>query len=130
MPRPTPPWTWMARMPHTRSRCWPARRLAGLPTGSVSAASNTFDTQETRCASWHASNEAPMGCKPPSARYCTDGSPFLDTKRAANCLVITPETGRPIVVRGQGAGRWPTTEAVFADILDLCRGEAVVAAEA
>jgi homoserine dehydrogenase len=36
-----------------------------------------------------------------------------------NRLIITPVHGAPVTVSGRGAGRWPTTEAVIADLLDL-----------
>jgi homoserine dehydrogenase len=36
-----------------------------------------------------------------------------------NRLIITPVYGSPVSVSGRGAGRWPTTEAVIADLLDL-----------
>ncbi len=36
-----------------------------------------------------------------------------------NRLIVEPEEGERIVVSGKGAGRWPTTEAVIADLLDL-----------
>ncbi len=40
---------------------------------------------------------------------------------AQNCLLIELESGEIFSVRGTGAGRWPTTEAVIADLLDLRR---------
>jgi homoserine dehydrogenase len=38
-----------------------------------------------------------------------------------NALAITLTSGETIVVTGRGAGRWPTTEAVIADLLELRR---------
>jgi homoserine dehydrogenase len=38
-----------------------------------------------------------------------------------NALAITLATGETTVVTGRGAGRWPTTEAIIADLLDLRR---------
>jgi homoserine dehydrogenase len=35
--------------------------------------------------------------------------------------VITPEEGEPVVLRGKGAGRWPTTEALLGDLLEIHR---------
>ena len=40
---------------------------------------------------------------------------------AENRLIVQPEAGDPVVVSGTGAGRWPTTEAVMADLFDLKR---------
>ena len=38
-----------------------------------------------------------------------------------NALAITLASGETILVTGRGAGRWPTTEAVIADLLELRR---------
>jgi homoserine dehydrogenase len=40
---------------------------------------------------------------------------------AENRLIIRMESGSSFTVSGAGAGRWPTTEAVIADLLDLRR---------
>ncbi len=40
-----------------------------------------------------------------------------------NCLIIKMESGVSFTVSGKGAGRWPTTEAVIADLLDIRRDE-------
>ncbi|HEY2974633.1 MAG TPA: homoserine dehydrogenase [Pyrinomonadaceae bacterium] len=47
--------------------------------------------------------------------------PLAQTHGAENCLLIEPEVGEPWVISGTGAGRWPTTEAVMADLFDLRR---------
>lgn len=44
---------------------------------------------------------------------------------AENRLIIQSQPGRTWDVRGRGAGRWPTTEAVLADLFDL-RRESIV----
>jgi homoserine dehydrogenase len=48
-----------------------------------------------------------------------------------NRLLITRSNGQEVVIQGRGSGRWPTTEALMADLLDvrfahlaLARGEA------
>jgi homoserine dehydrogenase len=46
-----------------------------------------------------------------------------------NLLRIELEDGAEVVARGKGAGRWPTAEAVFADIMDAWRAAATAAAE-
>ena len=46
-----------------------------------------------------------------------------------NRLIIQSQTGRTWDVRGRGAGRWPTTEAVLADLFDLQRESIVDTAE-
>jgi homoserine dehydrogenase len=43
---------------------------------------------------------------------------------AENRLIVQPEFGEPIVVTGTGAGRWPTTEAVMADLFEISRHQA------
>ena len=47
--------------------------------------------------------------------------PLASVAGAQNCLVVEMENGETLSVRGTGAGRWPTTEAVIADLLDIRR---------
>ena len=48
--------------------------------------------------------------------------PFAQIKNEENCLLIdTGNTGSQHVWTGRGAGRWPTTAAVMADLFDLSR---------
>jgi homoserine dehydrogenase len=46
---------------------------------------------------------------------------FAQTRNEENCLQIHTETEEIIHISGKGAGRWPTAEAVMADIFDVCR---------
>ena len=49
-----------------------------------------------------------------------------------NGVVFHLKGGPPVVLRGKGAGRWPTAEALVADLLDLARerpGAEVAAAD-
>jgi homoserine dehydrogenase len=48
-------------------------------------------------------------------------SPFANLSGATNCLCLRSGSGPAQIIRGAGAGRWPTTEAVIADLLDLAR---------
>lgn len=50
-----------------------------------------------------------------------DGHPLASVTGAANRLVATTLDGERVVVDGLGAGRWPTAEAVLADLLDAWR---------
>jgi len=45
--------------------------------------------------------------------------PLAHVSGTQNRLFIEPETGEPVTVSGEGAGRWPTSEAVLADLLEL-----------
>ncbi len=45
--------------------------------------------------------------------------PFADTAGAENALLIEFEGGDRLRIAARGAGRWPTTEAVLADLHDL-----------
>ncbi|MEQ8316301.1 MAG: hypothetical protein RIE77_10530 [Phycisphaerales bacterium] len=49
------------------------------------------------------------------------GDPLFEVPGEWNAVKITGSDGRSCVVRGRGAGRWPTAEAVIADLLDLQR---------
>lgn len=44
---------------------------------------------------------------------------FAQTKGEWNRLQVSCTNGENVVVTGRGAGRWPTTEAVMADLLEL-----------
>jgi homoserine dehydrogenase len=52
---------------------------------------------------------------------------FAQTHNEENCLEIRTETGEVVYVRGKGAGRWPTAEAVMADIFDIYRATGAIA---
>jgi homoserine dehydrogenase len=52
------------------------------------------------------------------------GHHLAQVSGAENRLIVQPEAGEPIIVSGAGAGRWPTTEAVMADLLSLRRRRA------
>jgi homoserine dehydrogenase len=47
--------------------------------------------------------------------------PLARVTGVENRLLIQSQTGRSWDVCGSGAGRWPTSEAVLADLLDLWR---------
>jgi homoserine dehydrogenase len=47
--------------------------------------------------------------------------PFAKTSGAENCLLIEDDDGKTTLIRGKGAGRFPTTEAVLADLFDIYR---------
>lgn len=49
-------------------------------------------------------------------------SPFYDLPDEANALIVTLTDGRAFSTRGRGAGRRPTTESVWADLIDLAEG--------
>src|SRR5581483_3629529 len=48
--------------------------------------------------------------------------PLANTNREENCVVVKTANGERHILYGKGAGRWPTTEAVFADLSSLVRG--------
>lgn len=48
-----------------------------------------------------------------------EGSLLAATRGAGNVLQLTTDRGDVRVVRGLGAGRWPTTQSVVADLIDL-----------
>lgn len=62
--------------------------------------------------------------------YLDRSHAFANTRNEENCLEIHSETGDIVHVRGKGAGRWPTTESVVADLFDLYRAEQVGTEEA
>jgi homoserine dehydrogenase len=53
--------------------------------------------------------------------------PMAQAQGEGNAIVIETEEGKRIALAGKGAGRWPTAEAVVADLLDLWRERCVEA---
>ena len=49
------------------------------------------------------------------------GQPLANTNREENCVIVKTTNGETHILRGKGAGRWPTAEAVFADLSSLVR---------
>ena len=47
--------------------------------------------------------------------------PLATARGEENVLLIEPEQGPTIILRGKGAGRWPTSEAVLADLTEIAR---------
>ena len=48
-----------------------------------------------------------------------DGGPFSNLRGDRNAIRIVAADGRVWTAQGRGAGRYPTTESVFADLCDL-----------
>lgn len=44
---------------------------------------------------------------------------LAQARREGNAIEINHEDGTQTILKGKGAGRWPTTEAVIADLIDL-----------
>lgn len=57
------------------------------------------------------------------------GHPLATVTGVENGLIIEPKHGEPTSIYGAGAGRWPTTEAVMADLFNLKRKQLVDRAE-
>lgn len=57
------------------------------------------------------------------------GHPLANTKREENCVIVKTTNGETHTLCGKGAGRWPTTEAVFGDLSSLVRGRQWIADE-
>jgi len=57
------------------------------------------------------------------------GHPLARVRGVENGLIIEPEHSEPMSIYGAGAGRWPTTEAVMADLFTLKRKQSVNRAE-
>ncbi|MEQ8763739.1 MAG: aspartate kinase [Planctomycetota bacterium] len=52
--------------------------------------------------------------------------PLADLPGCGNAIAIERTDGTSLVLRGRGAGRWPTTEAILSDLFELVRKEANV----
>ncbi|HWZ43482.1 MAG TPA: homoserine dehydrogenase [Candidatus Saccharimonadales bacterium] len=66
--------------------------------------------------------DGPAGWQARVAPQVVDGShPFARLRGEQNCLIARHADGREQVLRGKGAGRWPTTVSVMSDVLALGR---------
>lgn len=54
-------------------------------------------------------------------RSCPEGRPLGEVEGEWNVLVLRFESGARIVLRGRGAGPWPTATAVLGDVFDVAR---------
>lgn len=54
---------------------------------------------------------------------------FAQTRNEWNMLAVSREDGQTVSVTGRGAGRWPTSEAVIADLLELHGAHAAIEEE-
>jgi homoserine dehydrogenase len=52
-------------------------------------------------------------------QHLPQSHPLASTAGIENRLLIEPEAGAPLLIAGKGAGRWPTTESVLADLFDI-----------
>jgi homoserine dehydrogenase len=57
-------------------------------------------------------------------RIVEPGDALAGVRDESNLLAIETTDGRRIVLTGKGAGRWPTTESVLADLFELSRTRA------
>jgi homoserine dehydrogenase len=89
------------RLQHLLSDAIPGRQLRFLGTASKR---NSGKVAAHVCLEW-------IG----------DDHPLASIASEWNALAITLVSGEITVVTGRGAGRWPTTEAVIADLLELRR---------
>ncbi|WP_282008237.1 homoserine dehydrogenase [Brevundimonas aveniformis] len=62
---------------------------------------------------------ADAGCATISLEPVTDDTLFADLPDEWNALRVICEDGTVFTCSGRGAGRWPTAESVWADLLDL-----------
>lgn len=56
-----------------------------------------------------------------SPRHLESNDHLATVRGANNMLRLVLEGGETIIITGKGAGRWPTSESVFADIMDIYR---------
>jgi len=62
--------------------------------------------------------------------YLPAGHPLAAPRNEENAFVVTEKDGRRHCLHAKGAGRWPTSAAVFSDIMDIYRAVAARHAEA
>lgn len=92
--------------------------IEGLKANSVQEAAKAGHSIRL-VASLHSDLQGVRACVRP--QLVDRNHAFAKTFNEENCLEIHPEGGEVVYVRGKGAGRWPATESVVADVLDMCR---------
>lgn len=97
----------------------PRRGLLDLDSDSLEAARASGRTLRlvARCRSTADGLEARV-----SLDALAFDHPLAGARGVKNRVVITPQAGDPVLVSGKGAGRWPTAEAVVADVIELVHG--------
>lgn len=97
----------------------PRQSLRELPAGAAEAALARGEVlkQIGRC------RLRPDGAVEASVRIesLPAGHVLARTRNEENCFILGDRCGRDHAIHGKGAGRWPTTAAVFGDVLDLHR---------
>ncbi len=53
-----------------------------------------------------------------------DSHPLAQARNEQNCIVATLASGEVLTLKGRGAGRWPTAEAVLGDVIELAHAAA------
>lgn len=94
----------------------PCEGVAGLNADEIRRATKTgkITRQVASCRYIDEKIEASVG----PVRLPLD-HPLANVAGTQNRLLVETESGEQVIVSGQGAGRWPTTEAVIADLLEL-----------
>ena len=64
---------------------------------------------------------SPSGRAQVTLERISPGDPLFDLPDEWNAALLTWDDGEQTLLRGRGAGRWPTAESVFADALALAR---------
>ena len=94
----------------------PRRGIADLDERALAAAARKGKTVRLVASCERAETGLRAGVQP---FELPPDHPFAETVGAENALLVELEGGDRIRIAGQGAGRWPTTEAVMADLFDL-----------
>jgi homoserine dehydrogenase len=95
---------------------FPRLGIAGLGDGSLAAAGRRGRTVRLVASAERTSTGLRASVRPVEVPR---SHPFARTNGAGNALRIETTDGQIIDLAAQGAGRWPTCEAVLADLYDL-----------
>lgn len=87
-----------------------------LTTEELKLAKNRGNTIRLVAACCRSGDELQVSVKPVKLPF---NHPLAQTRGVENRLIVETENGERVIVSGKGAGRWPTTEAVMADLFDL-----------
>ncbi len=101
---------WGVHLPAERIPC---QGIATLPTEQIHP-----NLRLVAEAKRHADGRVSAWVKPVPLE---NGHPLLQAEGVGNVVEFEDCAGQQHLVKGDGAGKWPTAEAVFADLLDLWR---------
>lgn len=100
----------------------PRQGIEDLTAEQLNDAGNRGNTIRLVAACCRSGDDLEVSVKPVELPF---NHPLAQARGVENRLIVETENGERVIVSGKGAGCWPTTEAVMADLFDLRRSRIV-----